>query len=478
MRIWLTLGLCIHLVTNIQAQGAAFDPERKYHPDSLKRWTTGLMEEMREKHPGFYRYTSKERFGFLVDSTQQTIRDSLTELQYYRKIKPLFARIGCLHTGISLSPEYQDYLDRSLTFIPFDIFIDPEKRVFIAKNYAPDQDILVGKEIISINGEPIMGIINRLLQAIPSDGYNQTEKILLLNHRFASWYQTIISASRHFTVEIKEDENHRMYELKGVSKDAFSGLELLQNNYRKALEFDVVNGTGVLKIHSFARSDIRATQQNFKKFTRQVFRRIKQEAIRDLIIDVRYNTGGTDGNAAFLSAYFFDRPFRYWEKIEVTEAIAKEIKGMNRLFYKKPVKADTSYHWQKSWITNEFDYYQPRKPAKNHFTGRTYIITNGLCLSSCSDFIAILSNSNKAIVVGQETGGGFQGNTSGMIPETKIPAGLIVTIPLQKYTNAVDLTKNFGHGTMPDYEITPTFNDWISGRDIEMEFLWELIRKE
>lgn len=158
MRIWLTLGLCIHLVTNIQAQGAAFDPERKYHPDSLKRWTTGLMEEMREKHPGFYRYTSKERFGFLVDSTQQTIRDSLTELQYYRKIKPLFARIGCLHTGISLSPEYQDYLDRSLTFIPFDIFIDPEKRVFIAKNYAPDQDILVGKEIISINGEPIWAL--------------------------------------------------------------------------------------------------------------------------------------------------------------------------------------------------------------------------------------------------------------------------------------------------------------------------------
>jgi hypothetical protein len=53
-----------------------------------------------------------------------------------------------------------------------------------------------------------------------------------------------------------------------------------------------------------------------------------------------------------------------------------------------------------------------------------------------------------------------------------------VTVPLQKYTNAVDLTKNFGRGTIPDYQLTPTFDDWVNKKDIEMEFVLQLIKRD
>ena len=96
-------------------------------------------------------------------------------------------------------------------------------------------------------------------------------------------------------------------------------------------------------------------------------------------------------------------------------------------------------------------------------------------MSSCSDFVAILSDNKKAQVVGQESGGGFQGNTSGIIPTSKIKTGLLATIPLQKYTNAVDLNKNFGRGTIPDFEVTPTFDNWVNKKDVEMEFVLRLI---
>ena len=89
---------------NLQAQDKeAFDFERKYHPDSLKRWTQSVMTELSRKHPGFNRYTSKARFDFVIDSTVQTITDSLTTVEFYRKVKPLFAQIGCLHTAVTLS---------------------------------------------------------------------------------------------------------------------------------------------------------------------------------------------------------------------------------------------------------------------------------------------------------------------------------------------------------------------------------------
>jgi Peptidase family S41 len=479
MRVLLLyFGILFFIPTLLNAQHKTFNPNKKYAVDSLQRWTKSVMGGISEKHPGFYRYTNKADFDKLIDSTVLSIQDSLTELDFYRKLKPMFAKIGCLHTGIVLSNEYENYLNQSSTLIPLEVFIDQEKKVLLTKCYAPNHDLPLGAEILKINGKTIEAILNTLLQAIPSDGYNLTEKILMLNHRFPFWYQSIIELSEDFELEFLVNGEVQKHKLKGVTNEVLPTMESLEKNYEKPLEFSVVDGLAILKIHTFAKSEIKEDQQNFKKFVKAVFAKIEKEQVKNLVLDLRYNTGGTDGNAAFLAAYFFEQEFRYWDKIEVTQSVAEEIKGLNRIFYSKPKAIDGTYHWQKTWLTKEFDYYEPQKPAKNNFKGTTYLITNGLCMSSCADFVAVLSHNNKAIVVGQETGGGFQGNTSGMMPEATIPTGLEVTIPLQKYTNAVDLSKNFGQGTKPDHEITPTFEDWTNKRDTEMQYTLKLIKSK
>lgn len=437
----LIFGLLILLTTNVTAQENQFNPDKKYHPDSLKRWTKSVMDGISEKHPGFYRYTAKERFDNLIDSTVNSISDPLTELEYYRKLKPLFAQIGCLHTGVSLSKEYQDYLDHTSTLIPIEVFIDSTNKVLITKNYDSTGEIEIGSEVISINDKPISEILKTILRSIPSDGFNLTEKILLLNHRFPFWYQTIIEVNQTFKLELSTNGKVKSLELRGVPKNVFPTLKSLETNYAKPLEFAITGNTGILKVHSFAKSTMKSNGQKFKRYIKNTFKEMRSKKIENLIIDLRYNTGGTDGNATFLASYFFDSPFKYWHNIEVTEAVANEIKGINRLFYKRPKKVEDSYHWRKTWVTKEFDYYETQKPAKRFFKGKTYLLTNGLCLSSCSDFVAVLSHNKKATVIGQESGGGFQGNTSGMMPKAKIPTGLQVTVPLQKYTNA-RLTRN------------------------------------
>jgi hypothetical protein len=469
------LTLFIYFTINLTAQPTDFNPSKTYHPDSLRRWTKSVLDEISKKHPGFYQFTAKDRFNFLIDSTLYTVNDSLTELQYYRILKPLIAKIGCMHTGVSLSKEYDNYLGNTSTFIPIEVFIDSQNKVYLANSYDTVLGDQIGSEVISINGKPTYDILTRLLQAIPSDGYNQTEKILILNHRFPFWYQTMIEAKDTFKVELKTSDTTQSFELKGVSRNVFPTLMSLEHNYIKPLNFTIADGIGILKVHSFAKSTMKSYGQNFKKFTKETFRTINKSDIRNLIIDLRYNTGGTDGNAVFLASHFFNKPFRYWEKIEVTEAIAKEIKGIYRIFYRKPIKLDGIYHWKKTWLTSEFNYYEIQKPARNNFDGKAIILTNGLCVSSCSDFVAVLSHNKKAKVVGQETGGGYQGNNSGMIPSSKIPTGLQITVPLQKYTNAVDLQRNFGHGTIPDYEITPTLDAWVGKKDLEMELAKKLI---
>lgn len=452
-----------------------FNPTTNYHPDTLKRWTHNIFTELSKKHPGFYRYTPKATFDLLIDSTLQTITDSLTTLEFYKKVKPLIARIGCLHTSVALSKEYSDYLNAQPTLFPFEVFVTEDNRLFITKNHSENKDISLRAEILSINNVPVDDIVHTLYLSIPSDGYNHTVKTLVLNHQFSLWYQTIIGPYEHFTIDIAVENKRETFIVKGINKEVFPTMESLESSTKKQLDFKIEDNTGILTIHSFAKSVIKKNNQNFKKFIKSTFKELQQRQITTLLIDLRYNTGGTDGNAAFLASHFFDNDFKYWDKIEVTEGIAKEIKGVYRLFYKKPKKVDTAYHWRKTWVTNEFNYFETQKPAKNNFKGKTYILTNGLCMSSCADFVAVLSHNKKALVIGQETGGGYQGNTSGMMPKTTLPNGLVFTVPLMKYTTAVDPRKNFGHGTAPDHVITYTLNDWISKKDREMEFAKQLL---
>ena len=98
-------------------------------------------------------------------------------------------------------------------------------------------------------------------------------------------------------------------------------------------------------------------------------------------------------------------------------------------------------------------------------------------MSSCADVAAILSYNKKAIFIGQETGGGYQGNNSGMIPDSKMqPFNFTLSVPLQKYFNFVDTSKNIARRTMPDYSINITIGDILNGEDKELKTAMCLIQ--
>ncbi|MEZ4888226.1 MAG: hypothetical protein R3E32_26085 [Chitinophagales bacterium] len=80
--------------------------------------------------------------------------------------------------------------------------------------------------------------------------------------------------------------------------------------------------------------------------------------------------------------------------------------------------------------------------------------------------------------MGEETGGGYQGNTSGLIPEEELSSGIVVAISLLKYVNVVDQKAHFGHGTIPAYPIVPSINIILNKKDLVLKKLHELIEKQ
>ena len=472
------LLLCSVFITPVFSQeNKAVDFDKKFHQDSVKLWTRNLLDVMLTGHPGFYWYTPKERFDVIIDSTLQTVTDSLNTLDFYRKVKPLIAQIGCLHTGIVLPEAYEKAMEETKTFIPLEIFIDENRKVFITKNHSENESIPIKGELLFINGKPIASIINTLVKAIPSDGYNVTEKILALNLRFPFWYQSMIEMTDTFTVKIASENTVQEYKIKGITPEVFPSYEKFASIHKEQLSFEIKDDVGVLKIQTFAKSLIKKNGQNFKGFIKDVFKTLEERETENLIIDLRYNTGGTDSNAALLASYFFEEEFRYWDRIEVTESIANQVsKGSAKIFYSKPEKKDSTYLWKGALLTKEFKYYKPQKPAKHNFKGNTYLLTNGFCMSSAADFIAILSDNEKAKVIGEESAGGYQGNTSGLMPEVTMGGVFVITVPLNKYINAVDPTKNIGRGTIPDYPVTISLEDWMSKKDVVKAAAFDIIK--
>ncbi|MFI5156123.1 MAG: S41 family peptidase [Chitinophagales bacterium] len=448
----------------------------KFSADTVKHTIGILTTELSIKHPGFYRYQSRATFSQYIDSIKETIKDSLTIMESYRKLKLIIANIHCLHTGLSLSREFRDSLNQLPNLFPFQLYIDSHS-AFIVKNYSSDHSILPADEIVSINGQPMGTIIDQLLPLISSDGNNLTLKYEALNHQFPTWYR-ILDVTGEFTLVIKHSGLEKSVK---VSASKYSDIAetdfLIEPVWTNQLLFRIQNNTGFLTIHSFAKTDIKKSKQNFKEFIDQSFAELKTKGINNLIVDLRNNTGGSDPYAAYFTSYFFNQPFRYWDRIEVTEAIAKEIKGITTVFYKKPLHKESMWLWQKGKHTDEFDFYEEQKPAKNNYSGNTYILMNGFFMSSCSDVTAVLSYNKKAIFIGEETGGAYQGNNSGMIPETKIlPFNFTLTVPLQEYFNAVDTSKNIGRGTMPDFPVHLTANERITGEDKSLGLALELIK--
>ncbi len=450
---------------------------QKFSADTVKNVIDKWTKELSIKHPGFYRYNSKDEFKKYIDSVKMTVKDSLTVLESFRKFKPIISKIHCLHTGVSLPKEYGNYLNQLPNIFPFQLYFDGSK-AYVVKNFSSMNSIAEGEEILSINGQSIEKIISQLLPLIPSDGYNTTMKYRALYLQFPSWYR-LIDPTENFTTVVSQNNIEVSYQLKGqkfndIIQDGF----LREPQRSKQLEFKIENNIGILTIHTFSKSVIKKSRQEFKSFIIETFAQIKEGNIQNLVVDLRDNTGGSDAYAAYFASYFFNKPFRYWDRIEVTEAIAKEIKGIFlKLFYRKPVQKDSMWLWQKARRVRDFDFYKEQKSAKNNYNGKTYILINGFCMSSCADVAAILSYNKKATFIGQETGGGYQGNNSGMIPETKIPPfDFIISVPLQKYFNYVDSSKNIGRGTMPDYTVNMTINDILKGEDKELQAAIKLIR--
>src|SRR5438094_2600628 len=116
-----------------------------------------------------------------------------------------------------------------------------------------------------------------------------------------------------------------------------------------------------------------------------------------------------------------------------------------------------------------------QQPSKPTFSGKVYILINGNSFSTTSEFLSHAHARKRATFIGEESGGGYYGNTSGpgavlTLPNTKLQA----YVPLMTYYMAVHDYKAASHGVVPDYPVKYTIEDLREGKDKELTLALEL----
>jgi C-terminal processing protease CtpA/Prc len=204
---------------------------------------------------------------------------------------------------------------------------------------------------------------------------------------------------------------------------------------------------------------------------------LKQKNIPNLIIDLRYNSGGDPYMAGRMASLLVDQPFRVFEKLIVSQPQDPTYSQYMKINYKGRNKGVTKAgnHFEK--ISGDKGLSQVT-PAKQPYTGKIYVITGPMTESTSTMLCKFLKNRKDVVFVGSETPGAINYFCAHKHCEIKLPTtGALVSFGLQ----LIELEKGSSdnqqpQGLKPDMPVEYTISEILLHKDKEMEWIRQEIQ--
>jgi hypothetical protein len=431
-----------------------------------------------EAHPGLYRYTSKELFDSIFATTSKNIDHEMTEEEFYKLLMPVIADIKCGHTKWHRANRPDDrYPFRSDSLFPLKLYFKDDK-AYVLYAYNADTTIKPLTEIVSINARPVTSVINELRKYITIDANVQSALYEELNHSFNGYYATFIETAPAYNITYSAGNGLLTASLPTVNVEAIQKRDSLEKPAHQLplrLTYPASN-IAILTIENFY---VDKKEQKYYPFMDSVFEDLKKKQINNLVIDVRNNEGGEENWGGYLYSYLTYKNFRYYNKITMTQkekfsfskyAWLPKMFGLMHLFIKER-NGEVYFTKQK--------YLHTQSPNKNAYTGNVYMLINGMSFSTTTELASMLHNNERATFIGEETGGAYYGNNSGVFAIVTLPnTRLTIGIPLMAYYSNVSDYPYKDRGILPDHTVTNSAADVLQKRDATIEYTLELIRSK
>jgi hypothetical protein len=462
----------------------SYDRNKKYSVENLHFDLAILKDALVKTHPGLYRYQSEKEFEDNYTLLKNSISGTMTETEFYNLVTSFVANIKCGHTDTDMSEKFYKYGLSKAKVFPFGIKIIEEK-IYLQKNYTTDTTVALGAQIISINGISADSILHFMQAQQWTDGFIKSYN--RIEHFFQTMLLGFLNYPERYVLNIKDmNGNSKLTTIEALDYKIYEEREKRyapdSNPKNKPFRFRVIDSlsTGIVDIDGFYGI-------GYNKFLARTFKTLKNKKYKNLIIDLRGNSGGDGQYPVTLYSYITLKEFRASDHMEMTidnpnDTIFKYGKlpynGRWRFkhFYKYKLKeTENGVYELKSNALKELRK-KPLQPRKNNFTGNVFILIDIKSYSASSHFSAIAYYNKRAKFIGRETGGAYCGDTSGWEFSLTLPrTGIQVYIPLIKGYNAVEGI--CGRGIIPDYPLKEDIKNVILNKDVDLLFTLNLISR-
>lgn len=490
----------------------------------LKADVDRTYNKLKRLHPLLNQYISKEELDFKFDSLKTTIIKPLNSYQFYSKLAPVIAEIRQGHITVIpprnryTSKEYKQIEDQEFQFNTLR-FKYVEDAVVVDKVVGKDSTYL-NHEVLKINDTPIDTYINRYKRLIASDGYNTTLHNHLISQAFQRFYaaehgrvdsvqvtfkkaDSIFNTTFTRVAKVKDTATVATTDTTKTVKTVLTKAEKrLAKQERKAKRKHNDNHGYIKKTKEYTRnfkfvgSDSSVAYIKirrfgigpYKTFYEDVFKRIADNKTGNLIIDLRNNPGGRLSEISELYSYLTDKDFQFINEAEVNSrlpflkmavsngnpfllnAIAVVISPViivQNLIKTKRRDGKLYYVFKQSKV---------QEPKPNNYKGNIYVLTNGMSFSASSILSTNLQANQRAVFVGEETGGAYNGTVAGVFKFVELPHSLIrLRIGLMQIETPYKQQPD-GYGVKPDVSMYPKLSDQLQDIDTELDWVLEQIK--
>ena len=442
---------------------------------------------LEEAHPGLYWFNSKSGMDQIFDNALASLKSPMTEKDFFPILNRITTKIGCLHTSIMPSAALvEDFVPDDSPYFPLKMKFLSEG-AFIHQNLSENPNIDLGNEVMAINDLAIDAIVPNLIQYLSNDGYGKGWASYTLEKVFHVYYRFFLDESKQFRILIKDQNGIRKeFTVAGLSVEKMDSIKHIRygNTSRQEpfiqLRFIKEANAGMLRIPRFENWKIGNKKFNFKQVLKESMKSIVDSGVENLILDVGDRGGGNEQYGLELLSYFIDKPFKGYKAIEFSTTKFKSRKYSNTswleyAFFKSIMRFRKS---DSTFLLMNNKSLKPVKPSPIHFSGNVYLLISRTTASATSDFAAWVHDLDIATVVGEETGGGYLGNTSNWEFNITLPnTNIRLHMPLSRYLTNVKEDMPFGGGVVPDHLVLPTIEHILDGVDPQLGYVLELIDK-
>jgi C-terminal processing protease CtpA/Prc len=403
-----------------------------------------LGQKLLAVHPHALKFITKDKFLKNIESKKSLITDKTTYAEFAWHCNSIIASIGCSHTAPSnMQNDYHVFsilpLEKSF---PLQVrWIN--KQLFVVNPMNNADKVSVKDEILSINGIETANLISDIYDHIPAQANSQTYKKQRFNTYFAALIPYALGLPDAFEIVVKgKNGSIKLHKAKKMATELY---DPSINRCSDDLCLEILEDkTAVLTISSFNYYEWN-NYPVFKSFLDSSMKVIENKKIENLIIDVRYNGGGSQYPSTYLLQHLMDKPFTYYSKAEF-EGKTDKIYGEEIIY-----------------------------PLENRFKGKVYFLIDGNGNSTTGHFMSLVKAHHLGIIVGEELGSNqfcSAGQTLFRLKNSK----LVVSSANNTHISTATMLPD-EKGILPDFFVTQSIDDYLNKVDAVKDYTLKLIRK-